>query len=94
MDTIRRGVNPPLFVRSSTEAEDAVVPEYLLMVYTVEELNKGWQVVARNVSAPSDYQAVIAASRRPGKYRTAAPIEQARHYFWRPQRGRLEAMDQ
>jgi hypothetical protein len=93
MDTVRRGVTPPPFVRRSTEAEDAVVPDYWVMVYTVEELNKGWQVVARNVSARSDYQAVIAASRRPGMYRTAAPIEPARHYFWCPQRGRLEAMD-
>lgn len=63
------------------------------MVYTVEELNRGWRVIAKDVSAPSDYQAVASASRRPGMYRIAAPAEPARHYFWRPQRGRLEAMD-
>lgn len=80
-------------MRRATEAGDANVPDYGLMVYTVEELNHGWQVVARNVSAQSEFQAVIAASRRPGMYRTAAPLEPARHYFWCPQRGRLEAMD-
>jgi len=65
----------------------------VIMLYTVEELNRGWHVVAENVSAGSDYQAVLAASRRPGMYRTAASIEPARHYFWCPQRGLLEPMD-
>lgn len=63
------------------------------MPYAIEELNQGWQVVARDIPARNDYQAVIAASRRAGMYRTAAPIEPARHYFRRPQRGQLEEMD-
>lgn len=63
------------------------------MLYTVEELNQGWHVVAERIAARSDYQAVATVSLRPGMYRIAAPIEPARHYFWRPQAGRLEAMD-
>ena len=35
------------------------------MVYTVEELNHGWHVVAKNISARSDYQAVITATGAP-----------------------------
>ena len=63
------------------------------MRYTVEELHNGWQVVGREIPAATDYLAVARIGRRPGMYRTAAPVEPGRHYFWLPPRGRLEAMD-
>lgn len=63
------------------------------MLYTIEELRHQWEVVGRRVPAASDYIAVARVSRRPGMYRTAAPTEPGRHYFWLPPRGRLEPMD-
>lgn len=63
------------------------------MLYTVEELRHGWQVIARDLPGRDDYQAVARVSRRPGMYRTAAAAEPNRHYFWRPPQGRLEPMD-
>jgi hypothetical protein len=63
------------------------------MLYTVEELRKGWEVVGRDLTARTDYQAVARVSVRPGMYRTAAPVEPNRHYFWLPPEGHLEAMD-
>lgn len=63
------------------------------MRYTVEELHGGWEVVGRDLRAPDGYQAVSRVSRRPGMYRTAAPVEPYRRYFWQPPGGRLEPMD-
>ncbi|MGD9734688.1 MAG: hypothetical protein AB7V58_03625 [Solirubrobacterales bacterium] len=63
------------------------------MVYTVEELRRGWRVVGEEVRGISDYQAVSRVVHRAGMYRTAAAVEPERHYFWLPPGGRLEAMD-
>jgi hypothetical protein len=63
------------------------------MFYTVEELRNDWHVVAC-LEAVTGYQAVSNAQDRPGMYRTAAPIEPERRYFWQPPDGKpLEAMD-
>jgi hypothetical protein len=61
--------------------------------YTVEELRRGWKVIATDLEAASDLQAVAAVGRRPGMYRTAAALDAGRRYFWRCPSGRLEAMD-
>jgi hypothetical protein len=63
------------------------------MIYTIEELRHDWHVVARDLPAPTRYQAVRAAGRRPGIYRTAAALEPERRYFWLAPNGRLETMD-
>lgn len=64
------------------------------MLYTIEELRTGWQVTRRDVNAPSGIDAVRRACERPGMYRTAAPIEPQRHYFWLSPRGTVEDMDE
>ena len=63
------------------------------MQYTIEELSGGWKVAWRDVSAPTDLDAVRRACRRSGMYRTAASIEPQRRYFWLTPRGTVEDMD-
>jgi hypothetical protein len=64
------------------------------MRYTIEELSGGWKVARRDVSAPTDLDAIRRACRRPGMYRTAASVEPQRHYFWLSPRGTVEDMDE
>lgn len=63
------------------------------MLYTVEELRHRWEVIGRDLPAADHYQAVLRVRKRSGMYRTAAPSEPGRHYFWQPPKGRLEPMD-
>jgi hypothetical protein len=64
------------------------------MLYTIEELSGGWKVVHEDVCAGTDFDAVSSACVHPGMYRTAAPVEPQRHYFWLSPRGDLEDMDE
>lgn len=63
------------------------------MRYTVEVLDRSWQVIGHEVPASSEFLAVAKVGSRPGMYRTAAEVEPRRHYFWLPPGGGLEAMD-
>jgi hypothetical protein len=84
---------PKPLMRSNTEVADTSMFDYWTMSYTVEELRHDWHVVAKDLRAATGYQAVLTASQRSGIYRTAAPVEPDRRYFWRAPDGRLEAMD-